>query len=38
MARIALGLKNPSDLALLKATGWRIAPCGYHLFIRVEIT
>ena len=26
MARIALDLENPSDLALLKTTGWRIAP------------
>lgn len=26
MARIALNLEDPADLALLKTTGWRIAP------------
>ena len=26
MARIAINLENPSDLALLQTTGWRIAP------------
>ena len=26
MARLALNLEDPADLALLKTTGWRIAP------------